>query len=76
MMTEAPNADDCYDPANEMEFKEWTTSMGQLTSNPDGWENFFFAIRRADGIVLFIENFKSCLHSQVQQAVHESGLVS
>ena len=75
MITEAPRADDCYNPRNEMEFKEWTDSMGRLTSNSDGWENHF-AIRRADGMVLFIVNFKSCLHSQVQQAAHESGLVS
>ena len=27
-------------------------------------------------MVLFIENFKSLLHSQVQQAAQESGLVS
>ena len=43
---------------------------------PRRLENFFFAIRRADGMVLFIENFKSLLHSQVQQAAQESGLVS
>ena len=76
MMTDAPRADEFYNPPNEMEFKEWTRSMGRLTSNPDGWENFHFAIRRADGMVLFIENFKSLLHSQVQQAAQESGLVS
>ena len=76
MMTEAPRADDCYNPPNEMEFREWSASMGHLTSNPDGREKFFFAIRRRDGMVLFIENFKSLLHSQVQQAALESGLVS
>ena len=76
MITEAPRADDCYNPRNEMEFKEWTASMGRLTANPDGWENFHFAIRRADGMVLYIENFKAVLHSQVQQAAQESGLVS
>ena len=77
MMTEAPRADNCYNPPNEMEFKGWTDSMGRLTSNPDDWENFHFAIRRADGMVLFIVNFKPCLHSQVQQApALKSGLVS
>ena len=76
-MTEAtPRAEDDYNPPNEMEFKEWTHIMGRLTNNPDGWENFRFAIRRADGLVLFMENFKSLLHSQVQQAAQESGLVS
>ena len=75
-MTEAaPRAEDVYNLPNEMEFKEWTDSMGRLTSNSDGWENHF-AIRRANGMVLFIENFKSLLHSQVQQAAQESGLVS
>ena len=34
----------------------------------------FFAIRRADGMVLFIENLKAMLHSQVQQAAQEAGL--
>ena len=76
MITEAPRADDCYNPRNEMEFKEWTASMGRLTANPDGWENFHFAIRRADGMVLYIENFKAVLHSQVQQAAQETRLVS
>ena len=50
-----------------MESKEWTASMGRLTANPDGWENFQFAIRRVDGMVLYIENFKALLHSQVHQ---------
>ena len=78
MMTEAPRADDCYNPPNEMEFKEWTASMGRLTANSDGWENFHLAIRRADGMVLllYIENFNALLHSQVQQAAQETGLVS
>ena len=76
MMTEVPpRTDDVYNPPNEMEFLEWTASMGRLTSNPDGWEKFFLAIRRADAMVLFIENFKACLHSQVQQAAQEAGLV-
>ena len=76
-MTEAaPRVDDVYNPPNALEFGVWTASMGQLTSNPDGWEKFFLAIRRADPMVLFIENFKACLHSQVQQAALESGLVS
>ena len=76
MMTEAaPRADDVYNPPNEMEFGVWTASMGRLTNNPDGWERFFIAIRRADGMVLFMENFKSLLHSQVQQAAQEAGLV-
>ena len=75
-MTEAPpRADDVYNPPNEMEFGVWTASMGRLTNNPDGWERFFIAIRRADGMVLFMENFKSLLHSQVQQAAQEAGLV-
>jgi len=64
-----------YNPPNALEFGVWTASMGQLTSNPDGWEKFFLAIRRADAMVLFIENFKACLHSQVQQAAQEAGLV-
>jgi len=77
MMTEAaPRAEDVYNLPNEMEFKEWTHIMGRLTNNPDCWENFRFAIRRDDGLVLFMENFKSLLHSQVQQAAQESGLVS
>ena len=76
-MTEAaPRADDVYNPPNELEFGVWTASMGRFTNNPDGCENFYFAIRRADGMVLFIENFKSLLHSQVQPAAQESGLVS
>ena len=59
MMTEAaPRADDVYNPPNELEFGVWTASMGRLTNNPDGWERFFIAIRRADGMVLFMENFK------------------
>ena len=75
-MTEAaPRVDDVYNPPNALEFGVWTASMGQLTSNPDGWEKFFLAIRRADAMVLFIENFKACLHSQVQQAAQEAGLV-
>ena len=77
MLTEAaPRADDVYNPPNEMDFKEWAASMGQLTRNADRWDDFYHAIRRADGMVLFIENFKACLHSQVQQAALESGLVS
>ena len=77
MMTEAaPRAEDVYDPPNQMEFGVWTASMGRLTNNPDGWERFFIAIRRADGMVLFMENFKSLLHSKVQQAAQEAGLVS
>ena len=76
LMTETSRAEEFYNPPNEMEFKEWTHIMGRLTSNPEGWENFCFAIRRADGLVLFTENFKSLLHSQVQQAAQESGLVS
>ena len=77
MMTEAePSVDDVYNPPNELEFATWTASMGRLTSNPDGWERFFIAIRRADGMVLFMKNFKSLLHSQVQQAAQEAGLVS
>ena len=76
MMTEAAlRVDDVYNPPNELEFGVWTASMGRLTSNPDGWEKFFLAIRRADGMVHFIENFKACLHSQVQQAAQEAGLV-
>ena len=76
-MTEAaPRAEDVYNLPNEMEFKEWTHFMGRLTNNPDCWENFRFAIRRDDGLVLFMENFMSLLHSQVQQAAQESGLVS
>ena len=64
MNTEAAHRlDDVYNPPNELEFGVWTASMGRLTNNPDGWENFFFAIRRADGMVLFMENFKSLLHS-------------
>ena len=75
-MTEAaPRVDDVYNPPNALEFGVWTASMGQLTSNPDGWEKFFLAIRRADAMVLFIENFKACLHSQVQQAAQDAGLV-
>ena len=67
MTTEAATrVDEVYDPPNELEFGVWTASMGRLTNNPDGWENFFFAISRADSMVLFIENFKACLHSQVQ----------
>ena len=77
MMTEAaPRVDDVYNPPNGLEFGVWTASMGRVTSNPDGWEKFFFAIRRADGMVLFMENFKSLLHSQVQQAAQEAGLVA
>ena len=67
--------DDVYNPPNELEFGVWTASMGRVTSNPDGWEKFFFAIRRADGMVIYMENFKSLLHSQVQQAAQEAGLV-
>jgi len=75
-MTEAaPRAEDVYNPPNEMEFGVWTASMGRLTNNPDGWQSFFFAIRRADGMVLFMENFKILLHSQVQQSAQEAGLV-
>ena len=75
-MTEAATrVDEVYNPPNELEFGVWTASMGRLTNNPDGWENFFFAIRRADGMVLFIENLKAMLHSQVQQAAQEAGLV-
>ena len=75
-MTEAaPRVDDVYNPPNGLEFGAWTASMGRLTNNPDGWENFFFAIRRADGMVLFIENLKALLPSQVQQATQEAGLV-
>ena len=36
LMTEAPRADEFYNPPNELEFKEWTDSMGHLTSNPAG----------------------------------------
>ena len=75
-MTEAaPRAEDVYNPPNQMEFGVWTASMGRVTNNPDGWERFYIAIRRADGMVLFMENFKSLLHSQVQQAAQEAGLV-
>ena len=75
-MTEAATrVDDVYNPPNAMEFGVWTASMGQLTSNPDGWRSFFSAIRRADGMIVFMENFKSLLHSQVQQAAQEAGLV-
>jgi len=70
-----PRADDVYNPPNEMEFGVWTASMGRFTNNPDGCENFYFAIRRADGMVLFTENLKALLHSQVQQAAQEAGLV-
>ena len=77
MMTEAgTRMDEVYDPPNEMEFGVWTASMGRLTNNPDGWDRFYIAIRRADGMVLFMENFKSLLDSQVQQAAQETGLVS
>jgi len=75
LMEAATRVDDVYNPPNGLEFGAWTASMGRLTSNPDGWEKFFFAIRRAEGMVLFIENFKSLLHSQVQQAAQEAGLV-
>ena len=77
MTTEAATrVDEVYDPPNALEFGVWTASMGQLTSNPDGWEKFFLTIRQADpNMVLFIENFKACLHSQVQQAAQEAGLV-
>ena len=69
MMTEAaPRAEDLYNPPNQMECGVWTASMGRVTNNPDGWERFYIAIRRADGMVHFMENFKSLLHSQVQQA--------
>jgi len=71
----ATRVDEVYNPPNDLEFGAWTASMGRVTSNPDGWEKFFFAIRRADGMVLFMENFKSLLHSQVQQAAQEAGLV-
>ena len=74
MMPAAPRADDYYDPPNEMEFGVWTKSLGQLTA--DRWDDFYHAVRRADGMVLFIKSFKSLLHSQVQQAAQESGLVS
>ena len=78
MMTEAPRAEEYYyDPPNEMEFKDWTKSLGQLTRNAERWDDFYHTIRRADGMVLFIENFnKACLHSQVQLAAQETGLVS
>ena len=67
MTTEAATrVDEVYDPPNALEFGVWTASMGRVTSNPDGWEKFFFAIRRADGMVIYMENFKSLLHSQVQ----------
>ena len=76
MMTEAAQrVDDVYNPPNELEFGVWTASMGRLTNNPDGWERFFIAIRRAEGMVIYMENFKSLLHSQVQQAAHEAGLI-
>ena len=69
MMTEAaPRVDDVYNPPNELEFGVWTASMGRLTSNPDGWEKFFFAIRRAEGMVIYMENFKSLLHSRLPGA--------
>ena len=71
----ATRVDEVYDPPNDMEFGVWTASMGRVTSNPDGWDRFYIAIRRADGMVLFMENFKSLLHSQVQQAAQEAGLV-
>ena len=76
MMTEAATrVDEVYDPPNDMEFGVWTASMGRVTSNPDGWDRFYIAIRRADGMVIYMENFKSLLHSQVQQAAQEAGLV-
>ena len=75
LMEAATRVDDVYNPPNGLEFGAWTASMGRLTSNPDGWEKFFFAIRRADGMVIYMENFKSLLHSQVQQAAQEAGLV-
>ena len=75
-MTEAATrVDEVYNPPNELEFGVWTASMGRVTNNPDGWEKFFFAIRRADGMVIYMENFKSLLHSQVQQAAQEAGLI-
>ena len=67
MMTEAPRAEAYYDLPNEIEFKEWTKSLGQLTMNADRWDDFYHSIRRADGMVLYIENFKALLHSQVHQ---------
>ena len=74
MMTEAaPRAEDVYNPPNQMEFGVWTASMGRLTNNPDGWENFFFAIRRADGMVIYIENFKNLLHSQCSRRRKRQG---
>jgi len=75
-MTEAATrVDEVYNPPNELEFGVWTASMGRVTNNPDGWERFYIAIRRADGMGHFMENFKSLLHSQVQQAAQEAGLV-
>ena len=77
MMTDAlPRADDVYNPPNEMDFKEWAASMGQLTRNADRRDDFYHAVRRADGMVLLIKSFESLRHSQVQQAAQESGLVS
>ena len=64
MMTEAaPRAEAVYNPPNQMEFGVWTASMGRVTNNPDGWERFYIAIRRADGMVHFMENFKSLLYT-------------
>ena len=71
----ATRVDEVYDPPNDMEFGVWTASMGRVTNNPDGWDRFYIAIRRADGMVIYMENFKSLLHSQVQQAAQEAGLV-
>ena len=71
----ATRVDEVYDPPNDMEFGVWTASMGRVTNNVDGWDRFYIAIRRADGMVAYMENFKSLLDSQVQQAAQEAGLV-
>ena len=71
----ATRVDEVYDPPNNMEFGVWTASMGRVTNNVDGWDRFYIAIRRADGMVAYMENFKSLLDSQVQQAAQEAGLV-
>ena len=64
----ATRVDEVYDPPNDMEFGVWTASMGRVTNNPDGWDRFYIAIRRADGMVHFMENFKSLLDSQLPGA--------
>ena len=71
----ATRVEEVYDPPNDMEFGVWTASLGRVTSNPDGWDRFYIAIRRADGMVIYMENFKSLLDSQVKQAAQEAGLV-